>query len=96
MSEASTPAGIPAQITQGDGEVRIDFDPAIPRHLIEAQVGECQAQTCECCTPEFREKVEGFEVDTTGAAVTVRIKGHLSPEQVHENVLACTPKLAAR
>ena len=43
MSETSTPAGIPARITQGDGEVRIDFDPAIPRHLIEAQVGECQA-----------------------------------------------------
>jgi hypothetical protein len=93
MEQKSQPSEIPAVITQGDNEVRIDFDADIPRGIIEAQVAACQAHTCDCCTPEFREQVEEFKITKINDGISVQIKGAISAEHIRENMFACAPKL---
>ena len=80
-----------ATVEQKNGYVEILFSDQIPRELIEKQVQECQSGACECCTPDFREKVESFEV-VPDQELKVRVTGDISEEQVLENVLSCAPK----
>jgi len=93
MIDKSQDREIPAVITQGDNEVRIEFDSDIPTEIIETQVVACQTHTCDCCTPEFREQVEEFKIMEIKGGVTLRIKGSISAEHVRENMFACAPKL---
>ncbi len=83
---------LPAIVEQKNGYVEITFSGQIPRDIIEKQVQECQAGTCECCTPAFRKKVESFEV-VPDQELKVRVTGDISKDQVMENVLSCAPKL---
>ena len=85
---------IPATVTQGDNEVRINFNAGMPEDKIRQQVIACETETCDCCTPEFREQVDGFEVLKEGGNVFVHIKGSISAEHVKENMLFCAPKLS--
>ena len=93
MTDQTASKDIPAQIVQGDGEVHISFDRQVPAELVRNQVGECIAQTCDCCTPEFRQQVKGFRVDESGQGVHVHILGDVSADQVRKNMLSCAPKL---
>lgn len=93
MEQKRRSAEIPAVITQGNNEVRIDFDTDIPQEVIEAQVTACQAHICDCCTPEFREQVEAFEIAGSESGTSVRITGTISAEHVRENLFSCAPKL---
>ena len=72
----------------GKGEVR-----QTASEIIEEQVSSCQAATCTCCTPVFREKVEEFTSTTSEDGVKVTIKGDITEEQVKKNILGCAPKL---
>lgn len=80
-------------IEQKNGSVEINFPQDMPADAISAQVDSCQAETCDCCTPQFRENVEDFSKVATDAGIKVVIRGDISAEQVRENVLACAPKL---
>lgn len=93
MTNEFTKTDIPAKIIQGDGEVQIAFDHGIPAERIKKQVGECVAQTCDCCTPEFHQQVQGFEVNESVKGVRVCIRGKISADQVRENMLSCAPRL---
>lgn len=58
MNQHNMDERVPAQqIEQG---VEISFSKDIPPQVVEQQVASCQAATCYFCTPDFREKVEGF------------------------------------
>ena len=81
-------------VEQADNGVELRFSKDIPDKLIKEQVSSCQASTCTCCTPTFREKVESFTSENTKSGVKVTIKGDITSEQVKENVLSCAPKLA--
>ena len=76
-----------------DKGVELKFSKDIPIEMVESQVSSCQATTCTCCTPVFREKVESFSSKKTSDGITVIIKGNITAEQVRENVLSCVPKL---
>ena len=80
-------------VKQSENGVELKFSKNIPDKLIEEQVTSCQASTCTCCTPTFREKVESFTSEKTKSGVKVTIKGDITSEQVKENVLSCAPKL---
>ena len=80
-------------VVQKDNAVEIEFSKDLPEEMIEEQVSSCQASTCTCCTPVFREKVEDFSTTTTEEGIKVIIKGDITKEQVQENVLGCAPKL---
>ena len=85
----------PATIIQKDGFVEISFSDSMPIEAIEKQVGECQAATCDCCTPAFREKVIKFDVSGLKDN-KIKIFGSISEDEVKKNVLSCTPKLKDR
>lgn len=76
-----------------DKGVELKFSNNIPIEMVEAQVSSCEAATCTCCTPAFREKVESFSSEKTSDGIKVIIKGDITAEQVKENVLGCAPKL---
>ncbi len=81
-----------AVITQKDGYVEIKFSKDLPKEAIKEQVSECVDETCECCSTEFRENVEGFEYsDEDGSKV--KIFGKITKKDVEANVTSCTPKL---
>lgn len=80
-------------VKQKENGVELTFSKDIPNEVINEQVSSCQAATCTCCTPAFRENVVGFSSETTEAGVKVTIKGNVIAEQVKENVLSCAPKL---
>jgi len=82
----------PASILQKDGFVEIEFSENMPKEAIAKQVGECQAATCNCCTPAFREKVTKF--DTSKLSINkIKVYGTISKDEVKNNVLSCAPKL---
>jgi|LGOV01.1.fsa_nt_gb hypothetical protein len=83
---------VPATIEQKDGFVEISFSETMSKEAIEKQVGECQAATCECCTPAFREKVTEFDASELKDN-RIKIFGSISEEEVKNNVLSCAPKL---
>jgi hypothetical protein len=85
---------IPATIIQGDNEVQINFKAGMPEDKIRQQVSACETHTCDCCTPEFREQVDDFEVLKEGENISVHIKGSISAEHVKENMLSCAPNLS--
>ncbi|GBE07824.1 hypothetical protein BMS3Bbin11_00614 [bacterium BMS3Bbin11] len=64
-----------------------------PDEVIREQVSSCQAATCSCCTPAFRENVERFSSEITNQGTKVTIRGIITEEQVKKNVLSCAPKL---
>ena len=80
-------------VEQAGNGVELRFSKDVPDEVIEEQVSSCQASTCTCCTPAFREKVESFSSEKTASGVKVTIKGDITSEQVKENVLSCAPKL---
>lgn len=81
------------RVSQTENGVELEFSKDIPNDVVEKQVSSCQAETCTCCTPTFREKVEGFSSETTEEGTKVTISGAITEEQVKENVLSCAPKL---
>ncbi|BEP29826.1 hypothetical protein [Helicovermis profundi] len=83
---------LPANITQKDGYVEIEFSESMPKDAIEKQVNQCIAETCDCCTPEFREKVVNFDVSELSFN-KVKVYGTISEDEVKGNVLSCAPKL---
>ena len=92
MSHEEKGNDLPVTVEQKNGYVEITFSDQIPRDIIEKQVEECQSGTCECCTPDFRKKVESFEV-VPDQELKVRVTGDISKAQVLENILSCAPKL---
>ncbi len=84
------------QVSQKDDGVELQFSNSIPNEAVQEQVSSCQAETCTCCTPVFREKVESFTSTTTENGIKVKITGDITAEQVEENVLSCAPKLAEK
>lgn len=83
---------IPAEINQKEGYIEIKFSVEMPEEAIKKQVSECIEGTCACCTPAFREKVEGF-VYLKDNTSSVKIYGSISKEEVMLNVASCAPKL---
>jgi len=83
------------KVSQKDGGVEISFSSDIPQDAVKAQVSSCQAETCTCCTPVFRENVESFTSMESADGMKVMIKGDITEDQVKENVLGCAPKLRA-
>jgi len=83
---------VPATIKQKEGYVEIEFDDSMPKEAIEAQVSECQAATCKCCTPEFREKVTDFDASDLKNN-KVKVYGTISKDEVEKNVFSCAPNL---
>ena len=84
---------IPAKVTQGVNQVTIEFSEEIPKSAVREQVESCKANTCTCCSPEFKEKVDGFEMIEKNNSVDVKIKGSISVDEVKENLISCAPKL---
>ena len=82
----------PAMVNQKDGFVEITFSDDMPKDAIKVQVEECKAATCECCTPEFREKVTSFDASKLDEN-KVKVYGDISSDEVEKNVLSCAPKL---
>ena len=87
--------GLPGeiQIKQKASQVEITFPRSISQEKVSEQVESCIDETCSCCTPTFREKVEGFEKQTDAEGTKVVIKGTITAEEVQENVLSCASKL---
>ena len=81
------------EIKQKENGVELTFSKDIPDEVIKEQVSSCEAETCTCCTPDFRENVEGFSREVTETGVKVMILGSITEAQVKENVLSCAPKL---
>jgi len=81
------------QVNKINNGVELRFSNDIPSEVVKDQVSSCQAATCTCCTPTFREKVESFSSETTEQGIRVIIQGAITEEQVKENVLSCAPKL---
>ena len=81
------------KISQVKDGVEMVFSKEVPVETIKKQVSSCQASTCDCCTPAFREKVESFSNEETDDGIKVKITGDITKEQVQENVMACAPKL---
>ena len=84
---------IPAKITQRNGSVLVEFDETIPKDAVKEQIESCEEGTCTCCTPEFREEVDRFNVIEKGKSVDVEIIGSISADHVKENLISCAPKL---
>ena len=82
----------PASVEQKDGFVEITFSEDMPKDVIKAQVAECQAATCECCTPEFREKVTTFDTSELNEN-KVKVFGTIAETEVEKNIISCAPKL---
>ena len=82
----------PAEITQKDGYVEIKFSEDLPKEAIKEQVSECVDETCERCSTEFRENVEGFEYSDEDDS-KVKIFGKITKKDVEANVTNCAPKL---
>ena len=83
-------------VSQKSDGVELKFSKDIPNEVVQEQVASCQAETCSCCTPVFREKVESFTSTSTEEGIKVKITGNITAEQVEENVLSCAPKLAEK
>lgn len=92
-SETINQTEFPANVKQGDNNVIIEFSEEIPNDVVKKQVESCEANTCTCCTPEFKEKVNSFIVIEKNNSVDVKINGSISIEEVKENLISCTPKL---
>lgn len=84
------------QVNKTQDGVELQFSSDIPAEVIKEQVASCQAETCDCCTPVFREKVESFSHETTEQGTKVTIRGDITAQQVQENVLSCAPKLQSK
>ena len=84
---------LPAKVKQGDNNVIIEFSEEIPNDVVKEQVESCEANTCTCCTPEFKEKVDSVEVIENNNSVDVKINGSISVDEVKENLISCAPKL---
>jgi hypothetical protein len=85
--------GVMATARQENGFVEITFSSEISPNTVEAQVDACRDETCECCTPAFRDKVD--EIATVpDEHPKVRIYGTISRDEVLENMASCVPKLA--
>ena len=81
------------QVKKVQHGVELTFSNEIPQEVVEQQVASCQAETCDCCTPVFREQVDHFSHAITEQGLKVTIAGDITAEQVKENVLSCAPKL---
>ncbi len=79
-------------VSQKDGYVEIEFSKEMHKETIKEQVSECVNETCECCSPEFRENVSNFEVEE-GENIKVKIYGWITKDEVEQNVVSCSPKL---
>ena len=53
---------LPAKIIQGQGRVLVEFDENVPKNVVKEQIKSCEAGSCTCCTPEFREQVDSFKI----------------------------------
>jgi hypothetical protein len=82
----------PASVKQKEGFVEITFSENMPKEAIKAQVEECQAATCECCTPEFREKVTEFDTSELNNN-KVKVYGTIAEDEVEKNIISCAPNL---
>lgn len=83
-------------VSQKADGVELQFSKDIPNEIVQEQVSSCQAETCSCCTPVFREKVESITSTATENGIKVKITGDITAEQVLENVLSCAPKPAEK
>ena len=81
-----------ATVKQQNGFVEITFAPEVPQEIVEMQVDSCRDETCECCTPAFREKVDDFSL-VLDTSAKVQIYGTISAEEVQQNMISCAPKL---
>ena len=81
-----------ASISKKDGFFEIEFSKQMPKDVIENQVKQCQAAKCECCTPEFRDKVTDFDVSELKEG-KVKVYGEISEDEVKKNLMSCAPKL---
>ncbi len=81
-----------ATVEQRDGFVEIIFAAEVPQAIVELQVDSCREETCECCTPAFREKVADFTL-ISDVATKVQIHGTISKDEVMQNMVSCAPKL---
>ena len=81
------------RVSKTEDGVELKFSNDIPNEVVAEQVSSCQAATCTCCTPAFRENVESFSSETTEEGTRVTISGTITEEQVKENVLSCAPGL---
>ena len=84
---------MPAKVIQKQGRVLIEFDKNTAKEVVKEQIESCEAGTCTCCTPEFREQVDSFKIIDKEKNVDVEIFGTISAEHVRENLIACAPKL---
>lgn len=90
---ANDEPGTMATARQEDGFVEIVFSSAISPTAVEAQVDACRDETCECCTPAFRDKVDEIAMVPDDHS-RVRIYGTISRDEVLQNMASCVPKLA--
>ena len=91
--EKQNQQGMPAKVTQGDGKVLIEFNEEVPNDVVKEQIESCEQETCDCCTPEFRDEVDAFKIIENENQVNVEIIGTISAEHVKENLVSCAPKL---
>ena len=81
-----------ATVEQKNGFVEITFAEEVPQDIVKTQVSACRDETCECCTPAFREKVDDFNL-VLGVDTKVQIYGSISKDEVLQNMVSCAPKL---
>ncbi len=81
-----------ATVAQKNGFVEITFAQEVPQEIVEMQVDSCRDETCTCCTPAFREKVDDFSLVLEDNA-KVQIHGTISADEVRQNMISCAPKL---
>jgi hypothetical protein len=81
-----------AKVKQREGFVEITFPDNTPKDAIKAQVEKCQAATCDCCTPAFREKVTEFDTSDLHNN-KIKVYGTIAEEEVEKNIISCTMDL---
>lgn len=77
-------------VSQTDDGVDVRFQhEAVEREKVDAMLDQCRAGSCDCCGPEFVERLDGLDVEGADGDVTIHVRGPVTKEIIEEKLGAC-------